>query len=86
MVDEQKVRNLFEAYDFNKNGVLEKEEFIQIFTKLLKDIGNDMPDRRHEEVAEEGLEKFDLNQNGMIEFEEFENVINFFVQEKGYKL
>lgn len=86
MVDNEKVRELFELYDFNKNGVLEKEEFIQIFTKLLKGIGQDMPEKRHEQVAQEGLEKFDVNKNGQIEFEEFLNVITFFVEEKGYQL
>ena len=65
---------------------MEKEEFIEVFTHLLKKIGSDMPDRRHEEVAEEALEKFDLNSNGLIEFEEFLGVITFFVEEKGYKL
>lgn len=86
MVDSDKVRELFKKYDFNKNGVLEKEEFIKVFVKLLSSIGKDMPEKRHIQIAEEGLEKFDLNSNGMIEFDEFERVISFFVEEKGYQL
>lgn len=86
MVDKNKVRQLFEQYDFNKNGVLEKDEFIEIFVRLLRDCGANMPDRRHIEVAEEGFEKFDLNANGSIDLQEFENVITFFVEEKGYEL
>lgn len=34
MADSEKVRKLFEEYDFNKNGVLEKEEFLTIFKKI----------------------------------------------------
>lgn len=85
-VDLDKVRKLFEEYDFNKNGVLEKDEFLCIFVKLLSSIGKNMPDRRHEEIAEEGLERFDINSNGQIEFNEFVEVIKFFVLEKGYSL
>lgn len=86
MADNEKVRKLFEEYDFNKNGVLEKEEFLTIFKKMLHDIGQYIPDKRHEEVAEEGMETFDLNHNGIIEFDEFEKVIDFLVSEKGYFL
>ena len=86
MADSEKVKKLFEEYDFNKNGVLEKEEFLAIFKKMLHDIGQYIPDKRHEEVAEEGMETFDLNSNGTIEFDEFVEVINFLVNEKGYVL
>ena len=34
MVDNEKIMKLFETYDFNKNGVLEKEEFLTIFKKM----------------------------------------------------
>ena len=50
MADSEKVRKLFEEYDFNKNGVLEKEEFLTIFKKMLHEIGQYIPDQRHEEV------------------------------------
>ena len=50
MADSEKVRKLFEEYDFNKNGVLEKEEFLTIFKKMLHEIGQYIPDNRHEEV------------------------------------
>lgn len=86
MVDKEKIMKLFEAYDFNKNGVLEREEFLAIFKKMLHDIGQYIPDKRHDEIAEEGMETFDLNHNGRIEFDEFAEVINFLVSEKGYYL
>ena len=50
MADSEKVRKLFEEYDFNKNGVMEKEEFLTIFKKVLHEIGQYIPDKRHEEV------------------------------------
>ena len=32
-VDNEKVKKLFEKYDFNKNGVMEKEEFIKLINQ-----------------------------------------------------
>lgn len=84
--DMEKVRKLFEEYDFNKNGILDKDEFLTIFKKMLHDIGQYVPDKRHDEIAEEGMETFDLNRNGVIEFDEFYEMINFLVTEKGYAL
>ena len=85
-VDNDRVRKLFEKYDLNKNGVMEKEEFIQVMIDILKELGEDLPEKKHREVAEEGLLKFDLNNNGKIEFNEFCEFIRFLVSEKGYNL
>ena len=85
-VDNDRVRKLFEKYDLNKNGVMEKEEFIQVMIDILKELGEDLPEKKHREVAEEGLMKFDLNHNGKIEFNEFYEFIRFLVSEKGYTL
>ena len=38
-VDNDRVRKLFEKYDLNKNGVMEKEEFIQVMVDILKELG-----------------------------------------------
>ena len=85
-VDSEKVRKLFEKYDFNKNGVLDKDEFINIMVDVLRELGEDLPEKKHIEVAEEGFENFDLNKNGKIEFNEFYDFILFLVSEKGYSL
>ena len=85
-VDHDKVKALFEKYDFNKNGVLEPDEFLQIMVDILRQLGEDLPEKKHQEVAEEGLMRFDLNGNGTIEFNEFYEFINFLVSEKGYSL
>ena len=85
-VDHEKVKELFEKYDFNKNGVLDPEEFVKIMVDILKSLGEDLPEKKHIEVAEEGLNRFDLNQNGTIEYNEFYEFIRFLVSEKGYSL
>ena len=85
-VDNDRVRKLFEKYDLNKNGVMEKEEFIQVMIYIIKELGEDLPEKKHREVAEEGLQKFDLNNNGKIEYNEFYEFIRFLISEKGYNL
>ena len=86
MEEEEKIRKLFEKYDENKNGVLDKGEFRKVFKKILMEMGENFPEKKHDQVDEEGLQNFDLNQNGTIEYEEFVEVINFLINEKGYEL
>lgn len=86
MEEEEKIRKLFEKYDENKNGVLDKGEFRKVFKKILMEMGENFPEKKHDQVVEEGLQNFDLNQNGTIEYEEFVEVINFLFNEKGYEL
>ena len=85
-VDISKVRVLFERYDFNKNGVLDKNEFVNIMTDILRELGENLPEKKHIEVAEEGFIKFDLNDNKLIEFNEFYEFMRFIISEKGYEL
>ena len=85
-VDNDIVRKLFEKYDLNKNGVMEKEEFIQVMIDILKELGENLPEKKHREVAEEGLKRFDLDSNGKIDYNEFFDFISFIVSEKGYSL
>ena len=51
---------------------------------ILRDLGEDLPEKKHLEVAEEGFSKFDLNKNGKIEFNEFFDFMGFIISEKGY--
>jgi Ca2+-binding EF-hand superfamily protein len=44
---------LFDKYDDNKNGVLEKSEFIKGFIDLVKAIETDMKDNEVKKIAEE---------------------------------
>ena len=85
-VDPNKVRALFEKYDIDKNGVLDKSEFIKIMVDILRDLGENLPEKKHIEVAEEGFVRFDFNKNKKIEFNEFYEFMVFVVSEKGYNL
>ena len=84
--EKAKIKLLFDKYDDNKNGVLEKSEFIKGFIDLVKEIESDMNDNEVKKVAEEAIIKFDLNGNGIIEFNEFCELISFLKNEKGLNL
>ena len=85
-VNANKVRELFEKYDLDKNGVLDEPEFVKVMTDILRELGEDMPEKKHLEVAEEGFKQFDLNGNHKIEFNEFYDFMSFIISEKGYHL
>ncbi len=59
---------------------------MKIMVDILKELGEDLPEKKHREVAEEGLLRFDLDKNGKIEYHEFYDFISFIVSEKGYTL
>ena len=86
MADDDKIKALFERYDENKNGVLDREEFFKVFKILLQEMGEYFPDKKNDEVAEEGMNNFDTNKNGTIEYSEFVELIHFLIEEKGYTL
>ena len=46
MADEAKIKALFERYDTNKNGVLDREEFFIVFKHLLSEMGENFPDKK----------------------------------------
>jgi Ca2+-binding EF-hand superfamily protein len=84
--EKAKIKILFDKYDDNKNGILEKSEFIKGFIDLVKAIETDMKDNEVKKIAEEAIIKFDLNGNGIIEFNEFCELISFLKNEKGLNL
>ena len=61
-------------------------EFLPKIKAELNQLGEDLPEKKHREVAEEGLQRFDLDNNGKIDYNEFFDFINFVVSEKGYTL
>ena len=85
-IDNDRVKELFIKYDINKNGVIEKDELVLILKDILRKLGENYPDKRNIEIAEECLEKFDANNNGIIEYSEFYEIMEFLVFEKGYNL
>ena len=66
--------------------MIDPDEFMAIMIDVLKQLGEDLPEKKHREVAEEGLQRFDLDNNGKIDYNEFFDFINFVVSEKGYTL
>ena len=85
-VDSTKVRLLFEKYDLDKNGVLDEKEFVKVMVFILKELGENLPEKKHIEVAEEGFKRFDFNNNHKLEFSEFYEFMRFIISEKGYEL
>ena len=81
--EKEKIKVLFDKYDENKNGVLEKTEFVKVFRDLIKSLGEDMTKEEIDNIAEDAISNFDLNQNGIIEFDEFCQLISFLKNEKG---
>ena len=83
-IDNDKVKLLFEKYDLNKNGIMEKNEFFKIVCVILKDLGEEVNKKKYKQIAEEGMKRFDFNKNGKIEYNEFFEFIHFLISEKGY--
>ena len=85
MTDKEKVKIklLFDKYDENKNGVLEKSEFLKGFKELIKLLGEEMSKEEIDNISEDAISNFDLNQNGKIEFDEFYQLISFKKKKKG---
>ena len=85
--DTQKtIKEIFDKYDENHNGILDKNEFFKGFSDLLKSLAEGQDEKEIEKISEEAIEKFDLNQNGQIEFEEFIKLMIFLINEKGLSL
>lgn len=82
----QKVKNLFDKYDTNKNGSLDKKEFATYFREIAKTLGNSLPEDEVEIIISEGIQIFDSNQDGALQLEEFTKMIKFLVEEKGLKI
>ena len=86
MSNDEKIKVIFEKYDKDKNGVLDRGEFKVVFKNLLHEMGENIPEKKHDQVIEEAMVHFDANQNGIIEYNEFVDLINFLINEKGYEL
>ena len=89
MLDEKMktvVKEIFDNYDENQNGVLDRMEFFKGFTKLLKSLAGGESDQEIEKIANEAILKFDLNKNGVIELEEFTDLMSFLIIDKGLQI
>ena len=77
------VKRMFNSYDENNNGTLEKEEFCKVFKNMLRQLSDDQTEEELDSIAKEAIIKFDLNKNGTIELNEFKDLVRFLVDEKG---
>ena len=80
------IKEIFDRFDLNHNGVLEKEEFFKGIIGLIKSLAEGHSDEEINKIAEEAIEKFDLNKNGIIEIDEFNQLMSFLINEKGLSI
>ena len=66
-VDENKVRELFEKYDKDKNGTLEKKEFIKIIKDIIRDLDENITDLELKEIADELIKELKTHENNNCE-------------------
>ena len=83
---QKNIKEVFDKFDENHNGILEKEEFYKGFVGLIKSLAEGQKEAEIDKIAEEAIEKFDLNHNGQIEIEEFNQLMLFLINEKGLSI
>ena len=79
----RKIKDIFDRFDENQNGILEKEEFYKGFTELVKSLAEGHSEEDIKQITDEAIDKFDLNHNGIIEIDEFNQLMWFLINEKG---
>ena len=77
------IRAIFNKYDKNRSGLLEKEELINSFPELLELMDDHKTDEEIKTIAEDGIKQFDFNHNGALEYEEFIELMSFLILERG---
>ena len=80
------IKAIFDRFDENQNGILEKEEFYKGFNKLVKSLAEGQTDEEIKQITDEAIDKFDLNHNGQIEIDEFNQLMWFLINEKGLSI
>ena len=80
---DEKATNLFYQYDANRNGSLEKKEFVNYFKDMLKTLGENIPETELDSIISEGIDTFDTNKDGLLQLDEFKAMLKFLVEEKG---
>lgn len=65
---EQIAKEVFESYDTNKNGIIEKSELKHLLDDISKKLN--LPKVNSKDILD-GLAKIDSNADGVLQFEEF---------------
>jgi Ca2+-binding EF-hand superfamily protein len=76
---EEKAKTLFEKFDADKSGSLDKEE-IQI---LLKEMLSNTAESDINSMCEKSFSKFDSNLDGALQLEEFKEMLKFIISTEG---
>ena len=84
--EETFIRRMFDSYDVNNNGVLEKDEFCKVLKSMIKQLSDGQTEEELNQIANEAIERFDLNKNGTIEKNEFHQFVRFLIDEKGLSI
>lgn len=61
-------REVFDLYDKDKNGTVDKHELKPLLEKISKHLGLPMPTDKE---IESGLKQLDINNDGVLQFNEF---------------
>ena len=77
------IKRMFNSYDENSNGTLEREEFCKVFKNMIRKLSTNQTEEELDSIANEAIIKFDLNKNGTIELNEFTELVRFLIDEKG---
>ena len=83
---QKNIQEVFDRFDENHNGALDKVEFYKGFEELIKSLAEGHSDEEIKTISEEAIELFDLNRNGQIELNEFNQLMFFLINEKGLEI
>ena len=84
--EQNSIKEIFDRFDENHNGVLDREEFNKGFSDLIKSLAEGHSEDEIQKISEEAIELFDLNHNGQIEINEFNELMVFLIDEKGLSI
>ena len=83
---QKNIQEVFDRFDENHNGTLDKAEFYKGFEEIIKSLAEGHSDEEIKSISEEAIELFDLNRNGQIELNEFNQLMFFLINEKGLEI
>ena len=84
--EETFIRRMFNSYDLDDNGYLDKMEFYKVVKRLVESLTGGQTDEEINQITNDAVEEFDLNHNEKIEFNEFRELVIFLIEEKGLSI